>query len=91
MKIGESRTKSVAYTFENIRGETTYQIYDVSERSLIANSYSFDSAKSFIAGHWDILEDEEQWNKIMASSTLDELNNYAAGLDFIIEKEGENK
>ena len=70
---------------------TTYQVYDFQEEVIKENSISFESAKSFIAGHWDILEDEEHFNKIMASSTLDELNNYASGLDFIVEEEGVNK
>ena len=93
MKIGESRTKSVAYTFENIREETKYQIFDVSEEVIKENSLSFDGAKDFIAGFWVDLDEEqtEQFNKIMAAATLDELNNYASGLDFIIEKEGVNK
>lgn len=68
--------------------EKLYQIFDVSEKALIENSITFDGARTFVAGHWDILEDEEQYNKIMASGSVDQLNNYAEGLDFIIEEQG---
>ena len=90
MKIGESRTGSVAYTFENIRGETKYQIYDHSEQIITENDISFQSAKDFIANHWDGLLDEDHINKIQATTTLEELNHFASGLDYVVELEGEN-
>ena len=70
--------------------EELYQIYDVCEQSITENSLTLDGCKHYIACYWDEDADSEQWNKIMNAQSLDELNNYAEGLDFIIERMGQS-
>lgn len=61
-----------------------YQIYDCTDDLVKTNHLSFEQAKENVAITW--VEDEAHWNKIMASQTLDELNNYAEGLGYIVER-----
>lgn len=62
-----------------------YQIYDCTDDKVVCGNMDFEEAKEYIAEPW-MEDDEEHYDRVLASGSMDQLNHYAEGLGYIVER-----
>ena len=69
-----------------------YEIINRTNKEVLLDRCSFWVARDFIAGQWteETEEHDNQYNKIMDTQTLDELNSYAKDFEITVQERGIN-